>query len=78
MMVVNICGGSTLTEGPLVTIGGNHFRVALQNIMKTDSIPNRSAYEKRMCAIYYNLTSAETKRVGRYKNITGFTSLGKA
>ncbi|CAG2244887.1 unnamed protein product [Mytilus edulis] len=54
----------------LETIGGNHSRIALKNILKDKELSSeeRKKYEERLCAVYCSLTPQEAKRVGLEHN----------
>lgn len=74
LMVVNIPGLSDIPDNiqtcKLETIGGNHSRIALKNILKDKELSSeeRKKYEERLCAVYCSLTPQEAKRVGLEHN----------
>lgn len=76
MMVINIKGISKdqfqesmldNDQYSLETIGGNHSRLALQGLLMEN--PNQShLYNRRLVAVYCNLTADEAKRKGNDHN----------
>lgn len=54
----------------LQTIGGNHSRIALQNLLSEElqEASIKHIYAHRVCAVYCNLTTDQAKRIGTEHN----------